>query len=103
MKRRNRRAIALVVWAAAVMAGRGAEAEERFAALFSDGSRVAAAAVADWYAVNTQPSLGGRLLLEKGNSFRWLIDRSLAVAAVPKATAHHSYAKHTKRLCSAGS
>jgi S1-C subfamily serine protease len=60
-------------------------AELRYVARFSDGSRHEGNAFVNWHEINAQPQLEGRSLLDAGNHFRWLRDRTLSPAPLPSA------------------
>lgn len=48
---------------------------ERYAAMFSDGSRVEEAEVREWNEPNSPAKIGGRLLFDPTTPVRWIMDR----------------------------
>jgi S1-C subfamily serine protease len=60
-------------------------AETRYAARFSDGSRMEGNSLVNWHNNNAQPQLEGRSLLDPNNPFRWLRDRTLSPGPEPTA------------------
>jgi S1-C subfamily serine protease len=60
-------------------------AEARYVARFSDGSRHEGNALTNWHDDSGQPQLEGRSLLEAGNPFRWLRDRTQSPGPEPNA------------------
>ena len=62
-----------------------ADKPPRFAALLANGTRLQGKTITEWHTATSLPKLDGQPLLDAGNPVRWLHDRSLTLAALPKA------------------
>ncbi|MBS0206067.1 MAG: hypothetical protein JSS49_24505 [Planctomycetes bacterium] len=56
------------------------QAADRYAAMFSDGTRVQEAEVREWFEPTSAAKIGGKVLFDPGNPVRWIIDRDQPVA-----------------------
>ncbi|MFO1042604.1 MAG: hypothetical protein U0941_12500 [Planctomycetaceae bacterium] len=68
--------LSLLVW----MASAPSFAAERYAALFSDGTRVEDAEVREWFELASPAKIQGKLLFDANNPVRWIIDRQQSAA-----------------------
>lgn len=55
-------------------------AAERYTAMFSDGARVEEAEVREWFEPTSNAKIGGRVLFDPKNPFRWILDRQQPTA-----------------------
>jgi len=69
-----------VLWTVSVVNG-----AERYAALFTDGTRVEEAEVREWFEPNSTPKIAGRALFDPANPVRWVLDRHQSLATDPSA------------------
>lgn len=68
-----------------VLASLPAAAAERYAALFSDGTRVEEAEVREWFEPTSVPKIAGRALFDPANPVRWVLDRQQPLQTEPAA------------------
>jgi hypothetical protein len=68
-----------------IAASHGVAAEQRFTAVWSDGTRTSGDEVLAWQSDDAKPTIGGRALFEAGDPIRWLCDNSIPTADVPDA------------------
>lgn len=58
-------------------------AAERYAAMFTDGSRVEEAEVREWFEPASPAKIAGRMLFDAANPVRWILDRQQPIASDP--------------------